>query len=202
MKQFVISQFGNPRGIAGWLVGKVMAYENRERIAWTIDRLDVQPEDRVLEIGVGPGLGVEAVARRTVHGWVAGVDRSQTMIGQAGRRNARAIGEGRVELRSASAEALPYDDEVFDKVVAINSFHHWSDPDRGLAECWRVLKRGGIIAIMEQPHGIDSEAAVRQRGEAIVAQLGAAEFVQATYVCEGLRRGAAVYVTGVKVRSH
>ena len=198
MKQYLDSQFSHPRGIVGWLAGQVMAYENRERITWAIEQLDIQPDDFLLEIGVGPGLGIERAAGKAYNGLAAGIDLSETMIGQARRRNARGIGEGHIELRQADVSNLPYEENSFDKVFAINSLHHWPDPASGLRECRRVLKAGGLVAIIEQPHGVQSEAAIRRRGDELVRQLLPAGFLEATGIGENLQRGPVVFVTGVK----
>lgn len=199
MKQYLISQFGHPRGGVGWLVGQIMSYENRERITWAVSQLDVQPSDRLLEIGVEPGLAIELAAEKAVRGFVAGIDHSEAMIRQASLRNAARINVGRVELRQAEVSALPYQPDTFDKVFAINSFHHWPDPAAGFREIWRVLKPGGLVAIMEQPHGVQTEAAIQQRGENLVTLLEAAGFRQSDFFSKHLSRGPAVYATGVKV---
>jgi trans-aconitate methyltransferase len=52
--------------------------------------MDVQPSDRVPEIGFGPGVAVRAIARRTTRGKVVGINRSAVMRAQAARRNASA----------------------------------------------------------------------------------------------------------------
>jgi ubiquinone/menaquinone biosynthesis C-methylase UbiE len=198
MKQYLLSQFGYPRGIAGWLVGKIMSYENRERIAWVLSQLDVQPDDHVLEIGFGPGLGVEQAAERATVGFVAGVDISGTMVQQAGRRNVRGILEGRIELQQGTVADLPYEQDTFDRVFTINSLHHWSDGGKGLREARRVLKPGGLIAIAEQPYGAQSEADIQKRGDDLVAQFVNAGFHRVGFTSESLKRGPAIWVTGIK----
>jgi SAM-dependent methyltransferase len=120
------------------------------------------------------------------------------MIGQAGRRNASGIRQGRIDLRQGDVSALPYENNTFDKVYAINSLHHWPAPVQGLKECWCVLKPGGLLAIMEQPHGDQSEAAVRQRGNDLVGLLAAAGFRQPAFILRSLSHGPVVYVTGFK----
>jgi hypothetical protein len=54
------AQFGHPTGFWGRAAGLLMAHRpsNRRRSAWVVSLLDVRPEDRVLEIGFGPGVGV------------------------------------------------------------------------------------------------------------------------------------------------
>jgi hypothetical protein len=58
LRSRIHSQFGHPAGVLGGLAGVVMASRgsNRQRNAWTVRQLDIQPTDRVLEIGFGPRL--------------------------------------------------------------------------------------------------------------------------------------------------
>ena len=137
--------FGRPSGVLGRLGGVILARTNRRYAAWVVDLLDVQQSDRVLEIGFGPGVAIEMLAARAAH--VAGVDPSAEMLRQATKRNATAIGEGRVELRRCSAEGLPFVDGNFDKALAINSMQLWPDAPAGLRELSRVLRHDGQIAL-------------------------------------------------------
>jgi len=111
------AQFGRPTGFWGRVVGLIMAYDsaNRERTRWTIALLDIQRNDRVLEIGFGPGLAIEQASRIALDGFVAGVDHSEVMVRQARERNARAVREGRVDLRFGSVLNPPEFNEPFDK---------------------------------------------------------------------------------------
>jgi len=77
---YIESQFGNPRGIIGHLVGMIMAYENRRRNEWALSLLNIQPTDRILEIGYGPGWAIQQASRFTTQGLVAGVDSSETLL--------------------------------------------------------------------------------------------------------------------------
>jgi ubiquinone/menaquinone biosynthesis C-methylase UbiE len=109
--------------------------------------LDVQPHDRVLEIGFGPGVGIELLVSLLSSGRVAGVDDSEEMVEQARVRNAEAIKTGRVELRRGSVETLPFEHETFDKALAINSMQVWPDAVAGLREIRRVMKPGGRVVL-------------------------------------------------------
>jgi hypothetical protein len=76
MMKSIVAQFGHPSGLIGHLVGRLMARKNRERIAWAVDLLAVQPTDQVLEVGFGPGVAIEQVAKLAPAGFVAGIDHS------------------------------------------------------------------------------------------------------------------------------
>jgi ubiquinone/menaquinone biosynthesis C-methylase UbiE len=112
-------QFRQPSGIVGRVLGFLLQM-NREEIDWTIEQLDIQPTDHVLEIGFGPGLGIQRATRLATQGRVAGVDFSQTMLDQARDRNAAAIDEGLVELCLGDATALLYPENIFHKAFATN----------------------------------------------------------------------------------
>lgn len=150
----VIGQFGHPRGAAGNVAGWEMAHRpsNRQRNKWVVSLLDVQPTDRVLEIGFGPGLAIAALGRRVgPSGHVYGIDRSDVMVRQATRRNAAAIRAGRVTLTQASVEELPPTlDGPFDAIFSVNSFAFWQAPPQRLQDLRRRLAPGGRIAIAAQ----------------------------------------------------
>jgi hypothetical protein len=55
-------QLAHPSGFLGKLMGKGMNRDNRKLVYWTLEILDVQPDDNVLEIGFGTGLGIQKAA--------------------------------------------------------------------------------------------------------------------------------------------
>src|ERR671922_2633733 len=147
------SQFMRPRGFVGWLVGWEMALRssNRKRNVWAVGLLGVEPTDRVLEIGFGPGIAIREPSRRATQGLVCGIDHSAVMVRQATRRNAEAVRAGRVVLRLGAVEHLPAFAEPFDKVLAVNNLGMWRAPDERLQELHRLMRPGGRIAIVSQP---------------------------------------------------
>jgi SAM-dependent methyltransferase len=175
----VVGQFHRPHGPAGHLAGWVMAHRssNLQRNRWVVSLLDVEPTDRVLEIGFGPGIAVAELSRLATRGQVLGVDHSQAMVHQASRRNALAVRAGRVDLRLASVEALPDFGGPVDKILAVNSMGFWLDPVARLTELRNRLRPGGKIAIVAQPRcpGATSEISARAARE-IEAALAHAGF--------------------------
>jgi len=139
--------FGRPKGVLGRLGGVIMARVNRDAAAQIIETLDVRPDDKVLEVGFGPGVAIQLLLHRVPAGTVAGIDYSQEMVRQAAARNAVALRNRRVDLRYGSVERLPFADETFDKALAINSMQTWSDAGTGLREIHRVLKHRGHVAL-------------------------------------------------------
>jgi ubiquinone/menaquinone biosynthesis C-methylase UbiE len=178
----VVRQFGRPHGVAGRVAGWVMAHRgsNRQRNRWVVSLLDVQPTDRVLEIGFGPGLAIAELARRASRGRVYGIDHSEVMVGQASKRNAAAIRAQRVELLQASVDRLPRFDQPLDAIVAVNSVGFWPNPTDRLSELRGLLRPGGRIALASQPRCAGATAATTARaGRELHDRLIQAGFTQA-----------------------
>lgn len=175
----IVQQFEKPRGLLGVIVGLIMGVRpsNRLRSLRTVELLNIRPEDRILEIGFGPGLAIARAAELATAGKVVGIDHSVLMLRQARRRNAATILAGHVELLLGSADALAPFTERFDKVFAVNVYMFWKDPVSALSGVRHVMKPGGVIALTLQPRnrgatGDDARAA----GERMTASLRAAGF--------------------------
>ena len=143
----LMRMFGRPEGVLGRLGGVVMARTNHLAAKEVIGLLDVRGGDKVLEVGFGPGVGIELMAERVSGGCVAGIDSSREMVAQATSRNSDAVAGGRVDLRHGTVQALPFADGTFDKALAINSMQVWPDAGSGLQEIRRVLRVGGKVAL-------------------------------------------------------
>ncbi len=173
--------YGCPRGFWGALIGYSMAWTHRMRNAWTLSLLDLRATDRVLEIGCGPGTAIRDVARVATGGFVAGIDPSDVMVGQAVGRNRRAIHEKRVEVRLAAMSAIPYADASFDKVFGTNSIQFSKALLSDLREVHRVLRPGGLAVFSVQPlwkGGTDAAATEIVRN--LAARMRDAGFVECT----------------------
>ena len=140
-----------------------MARMNQPCAAWAIDLLNIQPHERVLEVGFGPGVGLQLLAQAAAAGSVAGVDASTEMVAQATARNSQAIETGQVDVRHGTAECLPFADETFDKALAINAMQVWTDAEAGLREVRRVLKPGGSVALAFTPYAGQAKEGVPER---------------------------------------
>ena len=145
--QVIGRQAQNPTGFVGRLVTRFMTRMTRAHSAWTVEVLDIQPGDHLLEVGFGAGVGIQLLAERTTEGHVAGVDISDTMLEMASARNAGSIAQGRVELVKGDGKTIPYSDGHFDKVCTINTIYVVSEPSQLFAELYRVLKPGGLAAV-------------------------------------------------------
>jgi hypothetical protein len=63
-RQLLMRMFGRPKGIVGRLGGMIMARVNRDAAAQVIELLDVRSDDKVLEVGFGPGVAIQLLLQR------------------------------------------------------------------------------------------------------------------------------------------
>lgn len=113
-----------------------------QRIA--MEMLAVEPGDRVLDVGCGPGNYTRPLARAAGDGLTVGLDASEAMVAAAARRGG---GENLAYLRG-DACALPFDDGSFDVACSVGVIHMVTEPLLALAEMTRVLAPGGRLVVL------------------------------------------------------
>ena len=138
-----------------------MAQGASQRLVWAVDVLDVHPGDRVLEVGCGHGVAVTLVAERLGEGSIVALDRSETMVAMARRRNEAHVAAGRAEIVAAALEDADLGDERFDKVFAVHVAAFWRRPARMLGVVHEHLAAGGELHLFSQSPGWSSAEAAR-----------------------------------------
>lgn len=124
-----------------------------ERIAWAVELLDVQPGDRVLEIGCGPGVAVALVCERLQSGSVTALDRSTLAIARASERNAAHVSAGRASFAQLRLSDFASDDR-FDKAFAVNVNAFWTtDAEREIEALGRLLRPDGVVHLVYEGPG-------------------------------------------------
>jgi arsenite methyltransferase len=127
--RFVARQLSHPSGLSGKVIGRLMNRRNARMNSFAVQRLDLQPVDRVLEIGFGGGVALPALISGA--GYVAGVDHSPDVVKAANARFRKAVEEDRVEFRVGLVESLPFDSNFFTKVFTVNTVYFWKSLGAG-----------------------------------------------------------------------
>ena len=116
---------------------------NEEMRDEAIAMLDIQPDDRVLDVGCGTGFATEGLLRETDH--VHGLDQSPHQLSRAFEKFGR---RGPVQFSLGDAERLPFADDTFDIVWSSGSIEYWPNPVTALRELRRVGKPGGQVLVV------------------------------------------------------
>ena len=111
----------------------------------TIAVMDLQPNDRVLDLGCGTGWASRRLARAVPSGEVVGLDVADEML-----RRAREASKGFSNVRYVwgSAENIPAENDFFTKVLSVESFYYYADQGKALDELRRVMAPGSRLFIL------------------------------------------------------
>jgi ubiquinone/menaquinone biosynthesis C-methylase UbiE len=117
---------------------------------WGLSHISIETHDTVLDVGCGGGRTVSKLAAIATQGKVYGVDYSKESVAVANRTNRQWIDMARVEIRDGSVSQLPFSEDVFDLVTAVETHFWWPDLPMDMREVLRVLKPGGALIIIAE----------------------------------------------------
>jgi ubiquinone/menaquinone biosynthesis C-methylase UbiE len=126
-----------------------------------LDALQLQPGERVLDIGTGPGfLAVEMAEAVGSGGQVRGIDMSEPMLNIARKRCTG--GKPWVVFQPGAATELPFGDATFDAAISVQVYEYIADVAKALSEMYRVIRPGGRAVVVSTDwnaiawHALDS----------------------------------------------
>ncbi|MBN8611195.1 MAG: class I SAM-dependent methyltransferase [Deltaproteobacteria bacterium] len=142
----LVPQLAKPHGLLARLAGPMLDRGNHVINLHTVAALDLQPRDRVLELGFGGGAALAMALAHEPAITLSGIEPSPEMV----KRSAARFG-AKVRLTVGSVEAIGADDGAFDTVFGVNVVYFWPDLDVALAEIRRVLAPRGKLVLGVRP---------------------------------------------------
>ena len=147
--------FRQVRKPSGWLgkgIARAMNRSHATMTDWGLQQLKVPANAAILDVGCGGGGTVQRLAAIAPEGKVVGLDYSASSIAVSRDTNAKGIEVGRVQIEQGSVAALPFPDQRFDIVTAVETHYYWPDLPANVAEILRVLKPGGTFALIAETY--------------------------------------------------
>jgi ubiquinone/menaquinone biosynthesis C-methylase UbiE len=105
-----------------------------------IHLLNLHKDEKLLDVGCGDGLQLEAFSKYNSHLKLFGIDISEERIRRASKRVKTSLSVG-------SAYKLPFESQKFDAVICSEVLEHVPNPELILNEIFRVLKEGGKLVV-------------------------------------------------------
>ncbi len=150
----LLNQWRKPTGWLGRAAVGAMNISHAKLTDWGLKHIAIEKHWTILDVGCGGGMTVHKLATIATEGKVYGIDYSEESVSVSQRTNKRWIKMGRVEIRHGSVSRLPFSDNLFDFVTAVDSHYYWPDLAADVREVWRVLKpRGTLMLIGEEFRG-------------------------------------------------
>jgi len=119
---------------------------------WGLQHVRIANNFHILDVGCGGGRTIEKLAALAPQGTVAGVDYASGSVAASRSRNKKLIAEGRVSVAHASVSRLPFPDNTFDLVTAVETQYYLPDLSRDMQEVLRVLKPGGTLMVLAESY--------------------------------------------------
>lgn len=155
LKSF-FSQCARPEGALGRVMLSFMNYTHGPLTNWGLKLVNIQDGWTMLDVGCGGGFTIRRLLNRSKDAQVYGIDISEESVAKAKKVNAEVL-DKQVFVTQGSAEKLPYENEKFDLVTAVETVYFWSNLPGCLQEVHRVLKPGGKFAILVEVVDSDSK---------------------------------------------
>ena len=144
----MLKQAAMPTGRLGALWVRLMNVGHSGVTRWGLGHISINKSDVILDVGCGGGRTVNTLAKTATEGKVYGIDYSPVSVAVSTSKNKRLIEEGQVKISHASVDSLPFSDDMFDLVTAVESCYFWPDLITSLKEIRRVLKTGGSVVLV------------------------------------------------------
>lgn len=144
------NQCHKPHGFLGRFVLRNMNKRHSSVTDWGLSHVAVHPNDTILDAGCGGGRTVGKLAAIASEGKVYGIDFSRESVAVSQRTNAELIRAGRVEIQEASVSQLPFPENLFDVITAVETHFWWPDPPADVRELTRTLKPGGTVTLIAE----------------------------------------------------
>jgi ubiquinone/menaquinone biosynthesis C-methylase UbiE len=135
--------------------------------SWGLEHVRIGKADTILDVGCGGGRTIQRLAEMAPLGKVQGVDYSDASVAASRNFNRAAVETGTVVIQKATVSHLPFPDDSFHLVTAVETHYYWPDRPGDLREIYRVLQPGGsvvLIAEVYRGHGSADQFAMKLVG--------------------------------------
>jgi ubiquinone/menaquinone biosynthesis C-methylase UbiE len=144
----LLKQCRKPTGWLGRSVARGMNISHSKMTNWGLSHISIGEYATVLDIGCGGGGTIHKLAQIVTKGKIYGIDYSEDSVRISQNTNKGAVQAGRVEIRQGSVSSLPFPEDMFDLITAIETHYFWPDLINDLKEVLRVLRRGGTLIMI------------------------------------------------------
>jgi ubiquinone/menaquinone biosynthesis C-methylase UbiE len=148
----LLNQCRKPSGWSGRLNLRNMNSRHSKLTDWGLKHISIGSHDTILDVGCGGGRTIRKLAAIATDGKIYGIDHSEESVAVSSRTNRQCIEAGRVEIRLGSVSCLPFPDQMFDLVTAIETHYYWPDLPADIHDVLRVLKPAGTLVIIAEAY--------------------------------------------------
>jgi ubiquinone/menaquinone biosynthesis C-methylase UbiE len=195
--KFIANQFKNPTGLFGRFTSNLMIKNNHHNYQTMIKELDVRPGEKILEIGYGPGVGLNMLATECADCKIYGLDFSPLMYKRARKYNKAFLDKGTMVLEQGDFLKQDFIEKDFDKIFCLNVIYFWDELHTPFVKAFSLLKQGGLFCF----YMASKESLVKMKAPDAVFNKYAIEEVESRLKSAGFTQVSNRYEKGFYVRA-
>lgn len=154
LTEFLIKQSKKPSGLIGRVITKIWSFYFKKLSLWAIKQTTISDNYRILEIGYGGGSTIKNLLALNKNLEIHGIDISKESYRTAQRVHSDSIRKGSVQLKIGNVENMPYQNNYFDRIFAIQTHIFWKDIKKSFQEVYRVLSSNSTLIIASEKEKI------------------------------------------------
>ncbi len=154
LTEFLIKQSQKPSGLIGRVITKIWSFYFKKLSLWAIKQTTISDNYRILEIGYGGGSTIKNLLALNKNLEIQGIDISKESYRTAQRVHSDSIRKGSVQLKIGNVENMPYQNNYFDRIFAIQTHIFWKDIKKSFQEVYRVMSSNSTLIIASEKEKI------------------------------------------------
>ena len=154
LTEFLIKQSQKPSGLIGKVITKIWSFYFKKLSLWAIKQTTISDNYRILEIGYGGGSTIKNLLALNKNLEIHGIDISKESYRTAQRVHSDSIRKGSVQLKIGNVENMPYQNNYFDRIFAIQTHIFWKDIKKSFQEVYRVMSSNSTLIIASEKEKI------------------------------------------------
>ena len=154
LTEFLIKKSQKPSGLIGRVITKIWSFYFKKLSLWAIKQTTISDNYRILEIGYGGGSTIKNLLALNKNLEIQGIDISKESYRTAQRVHSDSIRKGSVQLKIGNVENMPYQNNYFDRIFAIQTHIFWKDIKKSFQEVYRVMSSNSTLIIASEKEKI------------------------------------------------
>lgn len=154
LTEFLIKQSQKPSGLIGRVITKIWSFYFKKLSLWAIKQTTISDNYRILEIGYGGGSTIKNLLALNKNLEIHGINISKESYRTAQRVHSDSIRKGSVQLKIGNVENMPYQNNYFDRIFAIQTHIFWKDIKKSFQEVYRVMSSNSTLIIASEKEKI------------------------------------------------
>jgi ubiquinone/menaquinone biosynthesis C-methylase UbiE len=134
---------------------KIMNSAHSKMTAWGLTKIKIADTAIVLDIGCGGGQTLRTLSNVVKHGEIYGVDYSKKAVATSSKKNIKDVRTGKIIVKQASVSSMPFSENFFDVITAVQTHYFWPDLKNDIVEVNRILKSGGNFLLVSELYKIN-----------------------------------------------